>query len=419
MAPNQRLALVIMWSILLLWVGRLWLFTSLTTQPEEIATNIQGELDDKIAQEQTENNQPSGTPPVNKPITPLPTAWNSNGSQLPTPFPLTILLPPWVNKTYINDLFSRLDPEKNFAPTVLQPTSRTAYLRAVDAMTTGSRQADLILLPREEIDRIHAWSTQIDRSATTAPTGQFHPQIGKLLTASRSMFVPHALDPRVTLTQAPTRNLSLGTFLQTHRSPLLISTWTANNSPLLHTLGNIWLEQLFSASNISLVSKVFLASSSDACTLMRTCMSSWATALRLPLSELNQADVDTRVVSRFPTLDDTMPTTVRWRTIRGNDAPPFIQQRLLRIQNYLTVMSNDQLPYEASLLPAYFPRLKRLILQDEWSRIQPSLYKLSLLEYSSKALSSRFDVLPLTKLIDGSYRAELYLEKRQEIRTQQ
>jgi hypothetical protein len=82
-------------------------------------------------------------------------------------------------------------------------------------------------------------------------------------------------------------------------------------------------------------------------------------------------------------------------------------------------MSNDQLPYESPLLPAYFPRLSRLLLQDEWAWLQRSVYKLSILAYSTKQLQHWFSILPLEQLIDKSYRPELYLEKRQEIRTQE
>gem|GEM_PF-5884555 len=79
-------------------------------------------------------------------------------------------------------------------------------------------------------------------------------------------------------------------------------------------------------------------------------------------------------------------------------------------------MSSDQLPYESPLLPAYFPRLQRLVLQDERSWMKGSLYKLDILQDSFKQLQQRFTRLPLTSLLDGSYRPELYLEKRQEIR---
>lgn len=82
-------------------------------------------------------------------------------------------------------------------------------------------------------------------------------------------------------------------------------------------------------------------------------------------------------------------------------------------------MSNDQLPYESPLLPAYFPRLSRLLLQDEWTWLQRSVYKLSILSYSTKQLQQWFSILPLEQLLDKSYRPELYLEKRQEIRTQE
>jgi len=168
---------------------------------------------------------------------------------------------------------NRIDPEKNFQVTLFQPTTITTYLRAIDAMVTGDRQADLILLPRQEKERIHQWSTQIDRSATPPPVGQFHPQVGKLITDSKSMFIPHALDPRVTITQAQTKNLSLGTFLQTHLSPLSFLSGQNQADPLVETLSNIWLDQLFSAANISLITKIFRSTTTEPC-LQRTCLSS-------------------------------------------------------------------------------------------------------------------------------------------------
>jgi hypothetical protein len=168
---------------------------------------------------------------------------------------------------------NRIDPEKNFQVTLFQPTTMTTYLRAVDAMVTGDRQADIILLPRQEKERIHLWSTQIDRSATPPPVGQFHPQVGKLITDSQSMFIPHALDPWVTITQAPTKNLSLGTFLQTHRSPLIFQSGQVLVDPLVESLSNIWLDQLFAAANISLVTKIFRSTTTEPC-LERTCLTS-------------------------------------------------------------------------------------------------------------------------------------------------
>lgn len=93
-------------------------------------------------------------------------------------------------KEKVTELMNRIDPEKNFQITLFQPTTTTTYLRAIDAMVTGDRQADIILIPRQEKERIHKWSTQIDRSATPPPVGQFHPQVGKLITDSKSMFIP-------------------------------------------------------------------------------------------------------------------------------------------------------------------------------------------------------------------------------------
>lgn len=124
------------------------------------------------------------------------------------------------------------------------------------------------------------------------------------------------------------------------------------------------------------------------------------------------------LVSRFPSLDETVPTTVRGRVVRGNDAPAFVNYRLGRIQKYLAVMSADQLPYESPLLPAYFPRLKRLILQDERSWMSSSLYRLALTQDSSQKLLQQFSLLPIRSILDGSYRPALYLEKRHEIDTQ-
>lgn len=80
-----------------------------------------------------------------------------------------MLLPPWVQKNKITELMTRLDPENSFSLSVVQPPTLATFLRAIDVMTTGNRQADIILLPREEIERIHPRSTQIDRSATPPP----------------------------------------------------------------------------------------------------------------------------------------------------------------------------------------------------------------------------------------------------------
>gem|GEM_PF-4418524 len=51
----------------------------------------------------------------------------------------------------------RIDPEKAFQTTLFQPTTLSTYLRAVEAMSTGSRQADVILLPRQEISLVEPW----------------------------------------------------------------------------------------------------------------------------------------------------------------------------------------------------------------------------------------------------------------------
>jgi hypothetical protein len=125
------------------------------------------------------------------------------------------------------------------------------------------------------------------------------------------------------------------------------------------------------------------------------------------------------LVSRFPSLDETVPTTVRGRVVRGNDDPTFVKYRLGWIQKYLTVMSADQLPYESPLLPAYFPRLKRILLQDKRSWLNSSLYSLALIQESSTKLINQFSLLPIRDMLDGSYRPALYLEKRHQISTQQ
>lgn len=235
------------------------------------------------------------------------------------------------------------------------------------------------------------------------------------------MFVPHAIDPRVTVTKTSTKKLSLGTFLQNHRSPLQYTPDQILTDPLLLQITTLWLEQLYSSANLTLLPKIFLTTATTPCMMRSHCLTtdSETSALRLPLSELTDQDIEQFSVNLFPSLDETVPTTVRGRVVRGNDPSLYVQQRLLWIQKYLTVMSNDQLPYESFVLPAYFPRLKRLILQDERARIHPSLYKLDLIEHSTKELDERFTTIPFTMLLDGSYRPELYLEKRREIRTQQ
>jgi hypothetical protein len=386
----------------------------LLSKPEEIATNIQADLDETIANEQQNTWSATGT--TTTPNTP---PRSNTAESLPSPFPLTILLPPRVQQEKITELLQRIDPEKKFQPTIVQPSSLATYLRSLDAFTTGSRQADIILAPWQEISRLHHRSAQIDRSSTSAPTGQFHPQIGGLLTATKSMFIPHAIDPRVTVTMAPTRNLTLGTFLQTHRSPLEFLVEQAPTDPLHLTLTQLWLDQLFSAANISLIPKVFLTTETAPCLPNTACLSTETNkqAIRAPISELTPNDLKSFSVSLFPSLDSTIPTTIRGWTVRGNDTTPYVTQRLNRIQKYIAVMSADQLPYESPLLPAYFPRLSRLILQDELAWLQPSIYKLSLLHNSTKQLQTWFTLLPISGLLDKSYRPELYLEKRQEIRT--
>lgn len=77
------------------------------------------------------------------------------------------------------------------------------------------------------------------------------------MTESQSLFLPHALDPRVSITQAPTNNLTLGTFLQTHRSPLSFGSGIITQDPLTNTITSIWLDQLYEAGNISLLPKIF------------------------------------------------------------------------------------------------------------------------------------------------------------------
>jgi hypothetical protein len=245
------------------------LFAQLIKKPTPIETNIQAELEDTISQDNEAKNNNANT------TTPLPIESNRPAnSTLPSPFPLKILLPPRTKKDAIDQLFARLDPEKNFSYSLVQPSSLETYLRAIDAFTIGDRQVDLILLPSEEIGRIDHRSTQIDRSATPAPTGQFHPQVGLLLTDSKSLFLPHVIDPRVTITQAPTKELSLGAFLQTHRSPVRFPITKTPDNHLLVQLAALWLDQLYSAENVSLTNKIFLSSESEPCTLSVSCLNS-------------------------------------------------------------------------------------------------------------------------------------------------
>lgn len=415
MAPNQRLALAIMWSILLVCVGWVFLFNQLITKPEEISTNIQQELDTKLQDEQqlisdNQDQWSSLEPPPNNSVSP-------ENITLPWPFPLTVLLPPRVKQTTMQEMFRQLESAQLFQPIFVQPATYTTYLRAIESMTTGQRQADLILLPRQEINRLDGWWTQIDRSQTPAPTGQFHPQLADLLTSAKSAFIPHALDPRVTVTTTPQTNLSLGTFLQIYPSPLQIPKQAATQHPLLLQISAVWLDQLFRLDNSSLIPKLFLSTTPAPCTLRALCFDSGANALWLPISELVDSSNMPLSFHPFPSLDGTLPTVVWWWVVRGNDNPEKITQRLLWIQQYLVAMSADQLPYESPLLPAYHPRLSRLILQDDLARLQPVIYKLSLITRSHSQLTNRFSLLPLSHLIDGSYRPELYLEKWQEIRT--
>lgn len=80
-------------------------------------------------------------------------------------------------------------------------------------------------------------------------------------------------------------------------------------------------------------------------------------------------------------------------------------------------MKNDKLPYEPVVLPAYLPRLQRIMLQSEWTWFSSALYRLYIFTQSSQDITNSFSRLPFPSTLDGSYRRESYVEKRQEINT--
>lgn len=400
--PTQRLIIFIMSGIALLCVWWVFLFAYLTKKPADIATNIA-----PLPEEQrtwSEQKKVSIIPDLPKP----------REQTIPntSPQPLTILLPPRVDETYRDMLEDRLD--LTLSPVYIQPSTRNEFLRAISRFSTGDRQADLMLIPREETKQLENRAGRVERRSGTL-SDFFHPQLKQLLESASLTFIPHALDPRVHVSTNEETFQWLWQYLQQYTTPIQWSVGQFTTHRQLMQRVWFWLEQMTSKATIDLMPRLFSLQTNDTCLFSIDCLTAEQTNTRLPLSALSPETIKTVVLRELPTLDRSTPTYLWWRVFRGNDGTTDMTDRLEWIRSYIELMKNDKLPYEPVVLPAYLPRLQRIILQSEWTWFGSALYRLSIFSHSSQEVIDHFSRLPFQSALDGSYRRELYVEKRQEI----
>ncbi len=393
--------------IALLWVWWVFLFAYLTKKPADIATNIapSTEQEEVITdQEEIPTEKVSIIPEPPKPI--------DQQQKNNNPQPLTILLPPWVDAEYRDILEDRLDLE--FPPVYIQPSSRNEFLRAISRFSTWDRQADLMLIPREETQQLENRAGRVERRSGTL-SDFFHPQLKPLLESAVLTFVPHALDPRVHISTKQETFQWLGQYLQQYTTPIQWSEaqFTAHRQLMQRVW--FWLEQMTSKATIDLMPRLFSLNPDETCLFSVDCLTEQTTTARLPLSSIDPDKINTVTMSELPTLDRSTPAYVRWRVFRGNDESTAITNRLEWIRGYIELMKNDKLPYEPVVLPAYLPRLQRILLQAEWTWLSSWLYRLHIFSQSSQDITNSFSRLPFPSVMNGSSRRELYVEKRQEI----
>lgn len=402
--PTQRLIIFIMSGIALLWVWWVFLFAYLTRKPADIATNIAPAptQEEKIPE------------PKQVSIIPDPPKSTEQPQENTSPQPLTILLPPWVTKEYRDILEDRLDLA--FPPVYIQPSSPNEFLRAIARFSSGDRQADLMLIPREETTQLENWAGRVERRSGNL-SDFFHPQLKPLLDSSAITFIPHAIDPRVHISTKQETFQWLGQYLQQYSHPI---RWSASqfttNRQLMQRVW-FWLAQMTSKATIDLMPRLFSLTPDETCVFSVDCLTTEQPTARLPLSAIDPEKIQTITLHELSTLDRSTPAYVRWRVFRGNDSPKVITNRLERIRGYIELMKNDKLPYDPVVLPAYLPRLQRTMLQAEWTRFWSALYRLHIFTQSSQAITNSFSRLPIPSVLDGSYRRELYVDKRQEINT--
>jgi hypothetical protein len=400
--PTQRLIVFVMSGIALLWVWWVFLFAYLTKKPADIATNIAPVTEQEEVINETE--KVSIIPELPKPIE---QPQNTISQQ-----PLTILLPPWVDAEYRDILEDRLDLE--FPPVYIQPWSRNEFLRAITRFSTWDRQADLMLIPREETKQLENRAGRVERRSGTL-SDFFHPQLKPLLESTVLTFVPHALDPRVHISTKQETFQGLWQYLQQYTNPIQWSEQQFTTHRQLMQRVWFWLEQMTSKATIDLMPRLFSMNADETCLFSVDCLTTEQTTARLPLSSIHPDKINTVTMNELPTLDRSTPAYVRWRVFRGNDATTAITNRLERIRGYIELMKNDKLPYEPVVLPAYLPRLQRIVLQAEWTWFSAALYRLHIFTKSSQEITNSFSRLPFSSVMNGSSRRELYVEKRQEI----
>jgi hypothetical protein len=406
--PTQRLIVFVMSGIALLWVWWIFLFAYLTKKPADIATNIASSSE----QENVITDKEESVPTKQVSIIPEPSEAINQPQKNTTPQPLTILLPPWVDEEYRDILEDRLDLE--FPPVYIQPSSRNEFLRAITRFSTWDRQADLMLIPREETKQLENRAGRVERRSGTL-SDFFHPQLKPLLESAVLTFVPHALDPRVHISTKQETFQWLWQYLQQYTTPIQWSEAQFTSHRQLMQRVWFWLEQMTSKATIDLMPRLFSLTTDETCLFSVDCLTLEQPTARLPLSSIDPDKINTVTLSELPTLDRSTPTYVRWRVFRGNDDTASITNRLERIRSYIELMKNDKLPYEPVVLPAYLPRLQRIVLQAEWTWFSAALYRLHIFTKSSQEITNRFSRLPFPSALDGSYRRESYVEKRQEI----
>lgn len=389
------------WTFFLLTGAWIRFFIDATSAPTELSTNLQETLEQSSStgtQEYGEQANNSGKQTLPVQTTPPTTTIN----------PIVVLLPPRFNKRQQQELSASIERLHGLQTTFFQAPDHRSYLKLLNAMTQGSRQADIILLPWSEKNSIDARSATLERN--DSPAALLHPQVSPLLDDPSTSFIPYALDPRVTLQKKQADSITpdtvhLSTILQSlQQYKALPPLWGIHSRELLskqqeprakrYQLLSIWFKQAILLGDETTIAPLLDDTQTVrqwSCFDRASCLlSDLIQVLWIPLSSLEPTDNWEQhfSVHSFPSLNTSQPTEVRWRVIRGDETN--IQGRLQWIQDYLQLLSSDTLPYHERVLPVAQNRLSRLLLQPKWQHFSASIYQLDILDTSSKQLEEAF-----------------------------
>lgn len=161
MTRQQRISIGIIGIVLLIAGGRFRLFNTLKDAPEEVGTNMQPEAGKESSPLEENTGGTSGKNGVSGDI--LNHVNNETGQALPdltapeatqVTGSLTVLLPPRFSAPARQALAERIDQEHLIQIKVFQPKTLATYLKAITIMSSGSRQADIMLVPRNETTQL-------------------------------------------------------------------------------------------------------------------------------------------------------------------------------------------------------------------------------------------------------------------------